>query len=102
MDFEKLESTVKKVIKESYDKLSLEVFEIVNETKLRWTEEVPDTPGWYWAKWPGGGAEIVHIVEYPGTNLTVFYMDSEISSKLSEIDKRIMWAGPIPQPQDAE
>lgn len=69
---------------------------------LTWTKERPTKEGWYWLKWPGGGVEVVRLVGYLGIDFTVFYTDAEHTDRLSVLDKRTVWAGPIPQPQDAE
>lgn len=109
MDFEKLESALKnataeldKAKEQFYKEVGHEVFEVVNAAKLRWTEDVPKVPGWYWMKHQRGSVEIVRLEYYLDIDFTVSYTDTECSDRLSEVDKHTMWAGPIPQPQDAE
>lgn len=58
---------------------------------LNWTKERPTKEGWYWLKWPGGDVEVVR--------LTVFYTDAEHTDRLSVLDNRTVWAGPIPMPK---
>lgn len=104
MDFEKLESALKnataeldKAKEQFYKEVGLEVFEVVNGAKLRWTKKTPTVDGVYWMKKPQMDAEIVLI-----DGLSVYYMMTEWSEWLSELPEGCEWAGPIPMPQDAE
>lgn len=69
---------------------------------LNWTKEPPTKEGWYWLKWPGGSVEVVRLVEHLGVDFTVCYHYSVYTERLSDLDKRIMWAGPLQEPHGVE
>lgn len=80
---------------------------------LRWTEEVPKNDGFYWKSnkkdWCGEqvnpgefGYGVVRIIEEDDGKLHVDYCGWDISDSLDKIANDCYWAGPIPQPQDAE
>ena len=55
---------------------------------LRWTNELPKEPGWYWNMRQGYPEEMT-ISWYSETRLANLYTDG-----------KDIWAGPIPQPED--
>ena len=61
--------------------------------KLKWTNEPPTNPGWYWMA-TRDGTFIVRVVEKEDEELFVKF--DFIAIKASMIDAE--WAGPIPKP----
>ena len=64
---------------------------ILPPRRLRWTQEPPQTSGWYWVKNKGCKlARIIHIHDADLHDYQRFYADVDVI------------AGPIPEPEDAE
>ena len=68
--------------------------------RLRWTREKPTVPEFYWYKTDGGVREIGIVFGSGSNTLFVHFAGEEDAHLLELVDG--WWAGPIPEPEDAE
>lgn len=80
---------------------------------LIWSDEVPKVPGWYWRKEGAGECEMVRLHPYCGgwpehwrqrRKECLEAADEDQKIRLSALPDAawiVLWAGPIPDPQDA-
>lgn len=59
---------------------------------LRWSHQLPASPGWYWTRWHGGDLGIIHVTEWKGSLWCG-------GSNIAKIATR-EWAGPLELPAE--
>ena len=68
--------------------------------RLRWTKEKPTTCDFYWYRSEGGSIEIGIVYADVIGNLCIHFAGEEEPHLLELVDGE--WAGPIPEPEEAE
>jgi hypothetical protein len=82
-------------------------------TKLLWTTDAPEKPGWYWCQASGDQdgpyaarvAEFIVRVDWIGTELAGTWLRAPGDSKCilkSDWHEGVLWAGPIEPPTETE
>lgn len=64
---------------------------------MKWTNELPTAPGWYWVHGDFGTIEIVKVYKADGEWCCQFAGDNGAWLLTENADK---WAGPIPEPTE--
>ena len=71
---------------------------------LRWTNEPPKEPGWYWHEENHGGKHPAHVfrvvtsTKETGIYVRFFGQPADVIHKIDHISGK--WAGPIPEPEE--
>lgn len=67
---------------------------------MKWTDEQPTRPGFYWLRLEGGTVEVVQVApqHVGGDALWVWHVADDVPHTLKEYEFD-EWAGPIPEPQ---
>lgn len=72
--------------------------------RLRWTNEPPKEPGWYWheenheGKHPAHVFRVVTSTKETGIYVRFFGQPADVIHKIDHISGK--WAGPIPEPEE--
>jgi hypothetical protein len=76
---------------------------------MKWIDQVPTIPGWYWEKHPDGSKRIIRLpycrqwpTPWPERKAKALSEadDDEMRNKLEQLNWIVKWAGPIPEPID--
>ena len=63
---------------------------------MKWTDEKPSEPGWYWYK-PAGGRKVPYILEVVSIRSRFL---GRTPNGLTPVDYSFgQWSGPIPEPE---
>ncbi len=74
--------------------------------RLRWTNEPPKEPGWYWHEENHGGKHPAHVfrvvtsTKETGIYVRFFGQPADVIHKIDHISGK--WAGPIPEPEERQ
>lgn len=72
--------------------------------RLRWTNEPPKEPGWYWHEENHGGKHPAHVFRVvtsaleTGIYVRFFGQPADVIHKIDHISGK--WAGPMPEPEE--
>lgn len=70
---------------------------------MKWTNEFPTEPGFYFVKWSRASMRVVEITnELCGNHMELFANGYGVHCPVSHFDRRTQWAGPISEPEEGE
>ena len=66
---------------------------------MKWSDDAPDKPGWWWMREQGRLPEVVHIATASWLGGRLFAITAGAAPPVDKISAQ--WAGPIPEPEEA-
>ena len=64
---------------------------------MKWTDKLPDAPGFYWCKMDG--LQSIVLCKKVNTGIIVEFYSGE-GAPVEEMGDKTQWAGPIPEPEE--